>query len=157
MLPSDHFVKFYNEVFKMLENINHEALQKYWKFVSSIQDEHIGPLIKRKGFNGMYEYWERIKKEENCDLDMQITSDYFELKMNKCPSLSKVQDNDAGQFEYYCDHCAGWIEPIMNKYGYYLVYDIISRNEPKCMMRVYKDKSKALEFAKTAKLLAKPY
>ena len=30
MLPSDHFVRMYNELFKMLEEKGHDALQAYW-------------------------------------------------------------------------------------------------------------------------------
>jgi len=157
MLPSDHFVRFYNELFKMLDEKSRKDLQEYWLEVSGLQEEVLGPQIRENGFGGMYEYWNRIKEEENCDLNMEITDDYFELRMNKCPSLAKVMDNDAGQFEYYCDHCAGWVEPIMKKYGYYPVFDIVSRTEPRCVMRVYRSKKKAADFEKNAVLPARPY
>lgn len=157
MLPSDHYVRFYNELFKMLEEISHKELQKYWMEISRLQESIIGPYIREKGLQGMYEYWDRIRIEENCDADLNVTDEYFEFKMNKCPSLTKAIDNDAGVFEYYCDHCAGWVDPIMKKYGYFYVCDIISRKEPSCIERIYKDKQKALNFAKKTKLLAKPY
>ncbi len=157
MLPSDHYVRFYNELFKMLEEIDHVELQKYWMEISRLQETIIGPYIERAGLRGMYEYWDRIRIEENCDAELTLTEDYFEFKMNKCPSLTKAMDNDAGVFEYYCDHCAGWIEPIMKKYGYYCVYDIISRDEPRCVERIYRDREKAVEYLKGVKLLAKPY
>ena len=41
----------------------------------------------------MYEYWDHIRIEENCDLDLKLEEDNLELKMNVCPSLSKVLDN----------------------------------------------------------------
>jgi len=157
MLPSDHYVRFYNELFKMLEEISHKELQKYWMEISRLQESIIGPYIREKGLQGMYEYWDRIRIEENCDADLTVTDEYFEFKMNKCPSLTKAIDNDAGVFEYYCDHCAGWIEPIMKKYGYFYVCDIISRKEPLCIERIYTDKEKANKYAEKAKLPADPY
>ncbi len=157
MLPSDHYVRFYNELFKMLEELGHEELQKYWMEISRLQETILGPYIERAGLKGMYEYWDRIRIEENCDAELTLTEDYFEFKMNKCPSLTKAMDNDADVFEYYCDHCAGWIEPIMKKYGYYYVCDIISRTEPRCVERIYRNRDKALEYVKEVGLLAKPY
>ncbi len=157
MLPSDHFVRMYNELFKMLEDLGHEELQRYWLEIASLQDTLLCRYIEKDGLKGMYDYWDHIRKEENCDADLRVTEDYFELQMNKCPSLSKNLDNDAGAFSMYCDHCAGWIGPVVNKYSYHLVYDIISRSDPHCLIRIYKDKNKALEFAKSTHLLARPY
>jgi hypothetical protein len=73
--------------------------------------------------------------------------------MNACPSLGKVMDNDAEPMARYCDHCAGWIGPIMDKLGYSLVYDVIDRQKPQCVMQVFKDPDQALEAEKNAKLL----
>lgn len=157
MLPSDHFVRLYNELFKMLEERGHKELQNYWKEIGELQDTIIGPYIRKDGLKGMYDYWEHIRQEENCDAELTLTDDYFEFKMNKCPSLSKIMDNDAGPFELYCDHCAGWEKPVMDKYSYHLAVDIISRTQPQCVTRIYKDKQKAEDFKKQAKLPANPY
>ena len=157
MIPSDHFVRMYNELFKMLEEKGHEHLQRYWMRISELQETILGPYIERDGLKGMYDYWEHIRIEENCDADLKVNEEYFEFRMNKCPSLSKVLDNDAGAFELYCDHCAGWVIPVMERHGYYYAGDIISRTKPECVLRVYKDKQKAAEFLKSAKLPAKPY
>jgi hypothetical protein len=77
--------------------------------------------------------------------------------MNVCPSLSKNLDNDAGLCIHYCEHCAGWINPIIREYGYWPVYDIISPTEPRCHVRMYRDKKKALEFSKETIRLWDPY
>ncbi len=157
MIPSDHFVRMYNELFKMLEEVGHEHLQKYWMRIAGLQTTLLGPFIKKDGLKGMYDYWEHIRIEENCDADLVLTEDYFEFKMNKCPSLGKVLDNDAGAFEFYCDHCAGWVQPVISQHGFHYVSDIISRTEPQCSMRVYKDKKLADAYEKTVNLPAKPY
>ena len=157
MLSSDHYVRMYNELFKMLEEKGHDHLQRYWRTISELQDTIVGPYIDRAGFQGMYDYWDRIRIEENCEAELRVTDDYFEFKMITCPSLSKAMDNDAGVCPLYCDHCAGWVEPVMERHGYILVPDMISRTEPRCVLRVYKDPKKAKEYADQATLLAQPY
>ena len=153
MIPSDHFTRFYNEVFKFLESRGEEALTAYWLEISKSQSMLTLDLFRENGMEGMRKYWEHIRIEENCDMDLDLNDDRLELRMNVCPSLSKIQDNDAEPMERYCDHCAGWIGPIMDKLGYHLVYDVVDRQKPQCVMRVFKDKQKALESEKSAQLL----
>ncbi len=153
MIPSDHFTRFYNEVFKFLETQGEDALQEYWLEISKNQDKHTVDLFREKGLEGMREYWDHIRIEENCDLDLDINDDRLELRMNACPSLGKVLDNDADPMGRYCDHCAGWIGPILDRLGYHLVYDVIDRKKPQCVMQVFKDQEKAHLAEKQAKLL----
>ena len=153
MIPSDHFTRFYNEVFKFLEDQGEEHLEAYWLEISKNQEKHTLELFKEKGLKGMYEYWDHIRIEENCDMDLKLDDEKLELRMNVCPSLSKVLDNDAEPMKRYCDHCAGWIGPIMDKVGYHLVYDVIDRSKPQCVVKIFKDKEKATLEEKNAKLL----
>ena len=153
MIPSDHFTRFYNEVFKFLESKGEEDLKDYWLEISKNQEKHTMDLFKNKGLQGMYEYWDHIRVEENCDLDLKLESDKLELTMNVCPSLSKVLDNDAVPMKRYCDHCAGWIGPLIDKVGYHLVYDVIDRTKPQCKVKIFKKKEDALKEEKNAKLL----
>lgn len=155
MIPSDHFPRFYNEVFKFLETQGEAALKAYWLEISKNQERHTLELFQTKGLEGMREYWTHIREEENCDLDIDVNEDRLELRMNACPSLGKVLDNDAEPMSRYCDHCAGWIGPITDKTGYHLVYDVIDRTKPQCVMRIFKDREKARAAEKEAKLLMK--
>jgi hypothetical protein len=153
MIPSDHFTRFYNEVFKFLEAQGEQELEAYFLAISKNHEKHILELIETKGLAGMYEYWEHIRIEENCDMDLELHEDHLALRMNVCPSLTKVLDNDAEPMGRYCDHCAGWIGPIMDKTGYHLVYDVIDRKKPQCFTRIFKDAAKAKEAEKSAQLL----
>ncbi len=139
MIPSDHFVKFYNEVFKFLDSRNSGELEKYYQLVSGNQEFHCLELFRKKGLAGMYEYWEHIRIEENCDMEISLEPEYFHCKMKVCPSLSKITDNDGGACPKYCDHCPGWILPLMTKAGFFVVYNIIDRTKPVCEFFVYKD------------------
>ena len=144
MLPSDHFVRFYSEVFKFLEAQGSGHLEKYWLGISKHQEIHCLKLFKEKGLKGMYDYWEHIRIEENCDLSLELSEDCLHGKMNKCPSLSKVIDNDAAPFERYCEHCPGWVGPMIRKAGCYYITVLGPLDEPSCEKWIFSDKSKAL-------------
>lgn len=152
MIPSDHFVRFYNEVFKFLAAKGEDELHKYYGRISENQEYHCLDLFREKGLSGMYEYWEHIRKEENCDMVNRLDEESYSFEFFSCPSLSKAVDNDAGVCPEYCNHCPGWILPIMTKAGYYAVYNLISRSEPRCMMFVFRDRVKAEE--KKSELIA---
>lgn len=130
MIPSDHFVRFYNEVFKYLDEQG--DLREYYDRIAANQMNFCSKLFKEKGVQGMYEYWERIRIEENCDMNLEIKGDSLVLTMNKCPSLSKNLDNDAGLCEKYCDHCPGWVIPVVEAAGFVSEYNIVNRRVPKC-------------------------
>ena len=49
MIPSDHFVRFYNELFKFLETLPPEEMQAYYRSVSEHQEMHTLALFKEKG------------------------------------------------------------------------------------------------------------
>lgn len=157
MIPSDHFVRYYNEVFKMLLEKGREHLVEYWRELGRLQTKELAERFKKGGIKACYEYWKRIEREENCQATLSLTPDYFEFKMHRCPSLGKVLDNDAAPCLYYCDHCMGWVEPVMKASGLYAVADMKSRTEPSCCIRVFEDKAKADAFAAQARLLSRPY
>ena len=156
MIPSDHFVRFYNEVFKALEARGHEHLVAYWRELGTLQAAELADRFREGGLQACYDYWQRIRDEENCDMELALTENYLEGRMNACPSLSKILDNDAAPCELYCDHCMGWVEPVMEASGLHAVMDMQSRTEPRCLFRVYEDKKKASQFAEKATLLARP-
>ncbi len=143
MLPSDHFVRFYNEVFKFLEAQGPGHLEKYWLEISRHQEKHCLELFKKQGLQGMYDYWEHIRIEENCDMSLNLSDGCLHLVMNKCPSLSKVLDNDATPSKRYCDHCIGWIGPMIRKSGHYIVTALGEPDVPQCVLWIYADKAKA--------------
>ena len=147
MIPSDHFVRFYNEVFKFLDQRN--GLEAYYREVSRHQERHCLDLFSRKGIAGMREYWSIIAKEENISSKKEgIVTDTKMLGSgsNVCPSLTKNLDNDAGLCEKYCMHCPGWVIPIFTKTGFYCVYDLMGLRKPSCSMNVFAIREEAEEF-----------
>ncbi len=157
MLPSDHFVRMYNELFRMLSDLGYDHLRAYWRHNGEAAVKRLEPYFSTGDFQGLYDYWDRIRFEENCGMDMEVTEEYFELRMNRCPSLSKNLDNDAGLCIHYCEHCPGWINPALEHYGYYPVFDIISQTEPVCVLKVFKNKELADAWKQRAALFCDPY
>ena len=53
MIPSDHFVRFYNEVFKFLDACG--GLAKYYETISKHQEFHCLKEFSEKGLQGVYD------------------------------------------------------------------------------------------------------
>ncbi len=130
MIPSDHFVRFYNEVFKFLDEKG--GLEDYYREISRHQELHCFELFWSKGLKGMREYWSVITREENCEREQYDNPDGIDGRMTRCPSLSKVLDSDAAPCRKYCDHCAGWVLPLFTKCGFYTVRNHVAWDRPQC-------------------------
>ena len=144
MIPSDHFVRFYNEVFKFLDEQN--GLKPYYEEISRHQERHCLKLFMEKGLLGMEEYWGTIRVEENCVCTSYIEDGVRYSHMSRCPSLSKVLDNDAEPCRKYCLHCPGWVAPLMTKCGFYHIRWQRALDQPECYSASseYKDKIEAI-------------
>lgn len=138
MIPSDHFVRFYNEVFKYLDRQGPEAVADYFTEISRHQELHCLEAFKRDGLRGMYDYWHRISVEENCLMRLEVDDDCFHSVMERCPSLSKITDNDAGAWPGYCEHCPGWVLPVMSKAGYFRISNLVALDRPCCESFTYR-------------------
>ena len=142
MIPSDHFVRFYNEIFKFLDQRG--GLQDFYNEISRHQEKHCLNDFIREGLRGVYNYYLKIIKEENCDCINEFESEHcLILKMNKCPSLSKAVNNDAGASRKYCLHCPGWTMPLYAKAGLYQIYDIMGLDNPQCCEWILDDLAEA--------------
>ena len=138
MIPSDHFVRFYNEVFKFLEaqDPSLETLKDYYREISEAPNPRRDEFF-RHGIHGMCEYWDMIRVEEDCDLEIHEFPDHAEFRMRRCPSLSKITDNDAGPYARYCHHCPGWIIPAIERADCVCEFNIGNPLKPSCGWKIY--------------------
>ena len=143
MIASDHFVMLYNEIFKFLGQQKPDALDRYYARIADRQAFFTLDAWRRSGLDGVCAYYERIKFEENCDMDIVRLPDSVQLRMRRCPSLSKALDSDAGPCSSYCDHCPGWVLRVMGSAGFWEVYDLVSRTAPVCNEYVFVDRERA--------------
>ena len=95
--------------------------------------------FKEGGLQGVYEYYLKIRHEENCEMDIIFENGELIMKMTRCPSLSKAIDNDAGVCSKYCLHCLGWTQRIYNKAGLYQIFDLGECDDPTCCEWIFED------------------
>ena len=143
MIPSDHFVYFYNEIFKFLQRKGRTALERYYARVADRQANFTLDTFRRNGLKGLYDYWERIRIEENCVMETRLEPSFYHLRMMRCPSLTKALESDAGPCSVYCDHCPGWILRVFSMAGVWGVYDIVDRTDPVCEIWAFEDRELA--------------
>jgi hypothetical protein len=103
-----------------------ELVREYWK--SAIAGDSQLPtreLIKREGFAGMNKYWGHVLNEESPDLGFTIKSQpgVFRIDIHDCPSKGFLIRNGLEQYRDYCDHCMGWIGPMMKEAGYVIDHE----------------------------------
>jgi len=155
MIPSDHFVYFYNEIFKELEKLGPEALDKYYQRVANRQAFFTLDAFKKDGLQGMIDYWSRIAKEENCKASRtyNLKEGWIDGGQDVCPSLTKALESDAGPCRVYCDHCPGWSLRVLAWSGHYAVYNLIDRRKPQC--RQYIARTRELAEKRKAEWLKK--
>lgn len=97
----------------------HELVRRYWdEAIHQDSQQHATALIVKKGFEGMKEYWGHTLAEEGAEWVTTAREDVFRIDMHVCPSKGFLLNNGLRQYSDYCDHCMGWIGPLMKKAGF---------------------------------------
>lgn len=122
MLGTYDFCGYYENTFQWLEDRGgKELVREYWIDGISIDSQrHARDLIFQHGFKGMLEYWGHTLLEESPSLGFGIHDgkDMIRADMYDCPSKGFLIRNGLEQYGDYCDHCIGWIGPLMKDGGY---------------------------------------
>ncbi|MGE9290289.1 MAG: hypothetical protein ACQKBT_04815 [Puniceicoccales bacterium] len=122
MLGCYDFCGHYEWTFSWLENRGGEALLlRFWENAISRDSQlHAREMIARGGLEGMKEYWGYTLAEESPDLDFHLSAKegVFRIDMHDCPSKGFLVRNHLHQYSDYCDHCIGWIGPMMRDSGF---------------------------------------
>ena len=75
-------------------------------------------MISRKGIEGMKEYWGHALSQEGAGYTTSATNKIFRLDIHECPSKGFLIRNGLEQHADYCDHCIGWIGPMLKSAGF---------------------------------------
>jgi len=122
MIGSYDFCGHYEWTFAWLENKGGKALlESYWaEAIATDSQSHAAQLIRNEGFAGMMEYWGHTLAEESPNAAYHMTrgDGVVRCDMHECPSKGFLLRNGLEQHRDYCDHCIGWIAPVMEKAGY---------------------------------------
>lgn len=94
-------------------------LHEYWDTAIHQDSQcHAAALIRSKGIAGMMEYWGHSLTQEAAGYNTSATENVFRLDLHQCPSKGFLLRNGLEQFSDYCDHCIGWIGPLLERAGF---------------------------------------
>lgn len=145
MIGCYDFCGHYEWTFDWLERMGgHELVREFWReAIGGDSQRHARELIERKGIAGMVEYWGHTLAEEAGDQGYSITSgdDVFRIDVHHCPSKGFLLANGLQQYSDYCDHCMGWIGPMMQGAGF--VIDHEHNHLGQCWWEMHPSKSGA--------------
>ena len=127
MMGSYDFCGYYEWTFDWLDREGgHDLVREYWHDAIYLDSQrHARELIEREGFEGMAKYWGHTLAEESPDLGFTITKkpDLMRVDMHDCPSKGFLLRNGLQNYRDYCDHCMGWIGPLMGKAGFVIDHE----------------------------------
>ena len=120
MIGCYDFCGHYEWTFAWLERAGGDALvQAYWaEAIGGDAQTHASDLIVPHGIDGMRRYWQHTLEEEAAGFGFTSDENCFRIDMRACPSKGFLVQNGLEQYSDYCDHCLGWIGPVMQKAGF---------------------------------------
>ncbi|WP_395749586.1 hypothetical protein [Prosthecobacter sp.] len=120
MIGCYDFCGHYEWTFEWLRQLGgHELVKAYWdEAINQDAQIHASTLITAKGFEGMKEYWGPTLADEGAVYHRTVTDTAFRIDMHECPSKGFLLRNGLDQYADYCDHCMGWIGPMMKQAGF---------------------------------------
>ena len=150
MISCTEFIVAYNELFKFLEKrYGKEAVIDFWKGISDNFLWNLDNLVRRKGIQGMREYWTHTLTEEGAKYKMEADKDEFTIEMFECPSVGILRRNlHIKRYPDYCKHCDFLYRRVIEKYGFIYEYEYIDEYLGKCKLKVRK-RGKKIEKNKT--------
>ena len=121
------FCGHYEWTFAWLERRGGPALLRdHWsEAISRDSQQHARAAIVSKGVAGMAEYWQHTLTEESPGLGFHLTrtAEAFRIDVHDCPSKGFLLRNGLQQHADYCDHCIGWIGPMMQDAGFVIDHE----------------------------------
>ncbi|MDD2709447.1 MAG: hypothetical protein PHV34_15785 [Verrucomicrobiae bacterium] len=125
MLGVYDFCGHYEWTFEWLRQRGGESLlQNYWdQAIHRDSQRHASQLILSKGIDGMKKYWGHTLEEEAAGYTMTAIDQVMRTDMRACPSMGFLTHNRLKQYHDYCDHCMGWVGPLMKRAGFVIDHE----------------------------------
>jgi hypothetical protein len=114
------FCGHYDWTFEWLRQQGGEPLvRQYWdEAIHDDSQRHASELIRKEGFKGMMDYWGHTLAHEGAGYHTSADEGTFRIDMQECPSKGFLIRNGLGAYHDYCDHCMGWIGPMLKGAGF---------------------------------------
>lgn len=152
MLGVYDFCAHYEWTFEWLRREGGEELvEEYWQeAISHDSQRHARELIEAGGFAGMEKYWGHTLDEEGAKCVITPGKNVFRIDMHECPSKGFLLKNNLEQYHDYCDHCIGWIEPVLRDAGFRVDHEHDHLGRCWWEMRTAEDQASASEAGEVA-------
>lgn len=139
MIGSFDFCGHYEWTFEWLrQRGGDEVVRRFWdEAIHQDSQTHASELILKKGIEGMKEYWGHTLNEEAAGYHTTATEKVFRIDMHECPSKGFLIRNKLKQYHDYCDHCMGWIGPLLKRGGW--VVDHEHNHRGQCWWEIRKE------------------
>jgi hypothetical protein len=136
MLGVQDFIGYYDWTFEYLRrNYGEQAVHHYWmKGIAFDSQQHARRLFIGKGFHGMQEYWAHTLEMEEAGYTFDRGDGYFRIDMFDCPSKGYLIRHGLEAYHDYCEHCVGWVKPLMDEAGFLVNHEHNHRGQ--CWMEM---------------------
>ena len=137
MIGVQDFIRYYDWTFEYLRRqYGEEAVRRYWaEAVAFDSQNHANLLIRARGLEGMAEYWGHTLQSEEAGYRTTLNPDSFRIDMYECPSKGLLLKIGQQEYHDYCQHCMGWIKPIMDGAGFLIDHE--HNHQGQCWWEMY--------------------
>jgi hypothetical protein len=121
MLGCHDFCGHYDWTFHYLRRrFGQEAVSELWREAIGFDaQQHYVESGRSRGLAGLYDVWNKTGEDEHCDWTwtLDVERNVLRNDMRRCPSKGFLLAEDRHADEDYCDHCMGWISPVLESLG----------------------------------------
>ena len=81
--------------------------------------QHYAQAAAANGLRGLFDTWTKTGEDEHCNWTFTLDESRNVLRsdMRECPSKGFLTAHDLNADEDYCDHCMGWVIPMLESVG----------------------------------------
>lgn len=87
--------------------------------IAGDSQQHYARPVAGAALRGLYDAWVQTGHDEHCDWTFTLDEDKNVLRcdMRECPSKGFLTRHDLHADEDYCNHCIGWMVPLLRQVG----------------------------------------
>jgi hypothetical protein len=121
MLGCQDFCGYYDWSFHFVRRSwGQAAVELLWReAIGGESQQHYSGPAAESGLRALYKTWVNTGEDEHCDWTFTLDEEKNVLRwdMRECPSKGFLVKNDLNADEDYCNHCMGWIIPMLESVG----------------------------------------
>lgn len=125
MLGCQDFCGYYDWTFQHVRRtFGQHAVRHLWQnAIGGESQKHYLDAATTEGLRGLYRVWMQTGNDEKCDWTFTLdeSKNILRWDMRECPSKGFLVANDLQNDEDYCDHCIGWIAPLLGEAGFEVI------------------------------------